>query len=190
MKKLIGKGILVFLSGLPLASIKNKVMKKVLFPIAVISILFSCNNGGDEKAVEAKDSMNHDMQGTQTTVQMPPMPEVPANAKVFFANLKEGQTVTSPVKVQMGVEGLSVDTANGKLKPASGHHHILIDMDSIAKETVIVKDSVHLHFGNAQTSAEVKLTPGKHTLTLQFADALHRSYGSRLTSKVTLNVKQ
>ena len=134
--------------------------------------------------------MNHDMHPATATIQMPPMPDIPAGAKVFFVNLKDGQTVTSPVKVEMGVQGLSVDTANGKLKPASGHHHILIDIDSIAKATVIVKDSVHLHFGNAQTSAEVKLSPGKHTLAIQFADALHRSYGSRLTSKVTLNVKQ
>jgi hypothetical protein len=55
---------------------------------------------------------------------------------------------------------------------------------------VIKKDSVHLHFGNAQTSAEIKLPPGKHSLTLQFADAMHRSYGSRLTSKITVDVKQ
>lgn len=90
----------------------------------------------------------------------------------------------------MGTEGLSVDTANGILKPASGHHHILVGIDSIATGTVIQKDSLHIHFGNAQTKAEIPLKPGKHTLTLQFADALHRSYGSRLTSKITVNVKQ
>jgi len=120
------------------------------------------------------------------------MPEVPANAKVFFANLKDGQTVSSPLKVEMGVEAMAVDTANGKLKPASGHHHILVDMDSIITEKVIPPtDSVRIfHFGKAQTSGEIKLTPGKHTLTLQFADAMHRSYGSRLTSKITVEVKQ
>lgn len=165
-------------------------MKKFFVSLLTISVLIACNNKSDDKTTENKESMNHDMHSTTATVEMPPMPEVPDNARVFFANLKDGQTVTSPVKVEMGVEGLSVDTANGKLKPASGHHHILVDMDSITRETVIPKDSVHLHFGNAQTSAEVKLSPGKHSLTLQFADALHRSYGTRLTSKVTLNVKQ
>jgi len=165
-------------------------MKKILISILTTSVLFSCNNSGDEKTTESKDTMNHEMHDTTTAVEMPPMPEIPADAKVYFVNLKDGQTVKSPVKVEMGVQGLSVDTANGHLKPASGHHHILIDIDSIARETVVVKDSVHLHFGNAQTSAEVKLTPGKHTLTLQFADAMHRSYGSRLTSHVTLNVKE
>jgi hypothetical protein len=165
-------------------------MKKFLISILTSSVLFSCNNSGDEKTSGSKDTMNHDMHAAPAKVEMPPMPEVPANARVFFANLKDGQTVSSPVKIEMGVEGLSVDTANGKLKPASGHHHILVDRDSIATETVIVKDSVHIHFGNAQTSAEIKLTPGKHTLTLQFADALHRSYGSRLIHKVTVNVKE
>lgn len=164
-------------------------MKKIFLAVITASALVACNSNADKTGGD-KDTMSHDMQMPATTVSMPPMPEVPANAKVYFKNLKEGQTVSSPFKVEMAVEGLSVDTANGKLKPASGHHHILIDMDSIPTNTVIVKDSVHLHFGNAQTSAEVKLSPGKHSLTLQFADALHRSYGSRLTSKVNLNVKE
>ena len=163
---------------------------KIIFISAVTAICLTACNSSADKTSDNKDSMNHDMQMNTTAVSMPAMPEVPANAKVYFSNLKDGQTVTSPFKVEMAVEGLHVDTANGKLKPASGHHHILIDMDSIAVGTVIPKDSVHLHFGNAQTSAEVKLSPGKHSLTLQFADALHRSYGSRLTGKVTLNVKQ
>ena len=166
-------------------------MKKIFISILATSLLFACNNSSDEKASDSKDTaMSHDTHTSSAPVEMPPMPEVPANAKVFFANLKDGQKVSSPLKIEMGVEGLSVDTANGKLKPASGHHHILVDMDSIARETVIVKDSVHIHFGNAQTSAEIKLTPGKHKLTLQFADALHRSYGNRLTHSVMVNVKE
>jgi hypothetical protein len=40
----------------------------------------------------------------------------PANAKVHFGNLKDGQTVTSPLKVEMVAEGMHVDTANGMLK--------------------------------------------------------------------------
>lgn len=164
-------------------------MKPTILTVAVIFSLWSCNNSSNG-TTEDKDTMNHDMHSTTTAVEMPPMPEIPADAKVYFVNLKNGQEVISPVKVEMGVMNLSVDTANGVLKTASGHHHILIDMDSVATETVIPKDSVHLHFGNAQTSAEVTLPAGQHTLTLQFADALHRSYGNRLTSSVTLNVKK
>jgi hypothetical protein len=164
-------------------------MKKILFPLVVIFTVAACNNSSD-KTADNKDTMNHDMHTTSTSVEMPAMPEIPADAKVFFANLKDGQEVKSPLKVEMAVLSLSVDTANGKLKPASGHHHILVDIDSIATGEVVKKDSVHIHFGNAQTSAEITLPAGKHSLTLQFADALHRSYGGRLTHKVTVDVKQ
>ncbi|HET6769926.1 MAG TPA: DUF4399 domain-containing protein [Chitinophagaceae bacterium] len=163
---------------------------KSFFAIAIVaSSLIACNNSED-KTTETKETGHDAHTAAASSAEMPAMPEVPATARVFFANLEDGQTVTSPLKVEMGIEAMSVDTANGILKPASGHHHILVDMDSIKTGEVIKKDSVHIHFGNAQTSAEIILPPGKHSLTLQFADAMHRSYGSRLTSKITVDVKQ
>ena len=164
-------------------------MRSFLVIMIATAALIACNSSED-KTSETKETGHDAHATTATAAEMPAMPEVPANARVFFANLKDGQTVTSPLKVEMGVDAMSVDTANGILKPASGHHHILVDMDSIQTGEVIKKDSVHIHFGNAQTSAEIKLPPGKHSLTLQFADAMHRSYGSKLTSKVTVEVKQ
>jgi len=163
---------------------------KYLFTAAIVAAALIACNSNDDKTSETNEE-GHDVHAsTATAVEMPAMPEVPANARVYFANLKDGQTVKSPLKVEMGVDAMHVDTANGILKPASGHHHILVDIDSIPTGEVIKKDSVHLHFGNAQTSAEIKLPPGKHSLTLQFADAMHRSYGSRLTNKITVDVKQ
>ena len=164
-------------------------MKYLLTAAAIATSFFACNSS-DDTTTETKETGHDAHASTTAAVEMPAMPVVPANARVYFANLKDGQTVTSPLKVEMVVEAMQVDTANGKLKDASGHHHILVDMDSIRTGEVIKKDSVHIHFGNAQTSAEITLPPGKHSLTLQFADALHRSYGSRLTSKITVDVKQ
>lgn len=163
---------------------------KYLFTAAIVAASLIACNSSDDKTSENKEAPASTTTAMEMPKEMPAMMEVPANANVHFGNIKNGQTVTSPFKVEMVAEGMHVDTANGILKPASGHHHILIDMDSIKTGEVIKKDSIHLHFGNAQTSAEIKLPPGKHTLTLQFADALHRSYGSRLTSKVTVDVKQ
>ena len=170
-------------------------MKRNIFLIAVmIFVAAACNNDSStESAVKPDSASNEGHEHTATTMpaaDIPPVPDIPEGAKVYFKNLKEGATVTSPVKVEMGVDKMSLDTANGKIKPASGHHHLLIGLDSIAAGTVVPKDSTHLHFGNAQSQAEVKLSPGKHKLTLQFADALHRSYGSKLTSSVTINVKK
>ena len=69
--------------------------------------------------------------------------------------------------------------------------HLLIDAgDSTASGVVVPKDSTHLHFGNAQKEATITLAPGKHRLALQFADGIHRSYGSKLATAITLNVKK
>lgn len=168
---------------------------KFLFTAAIVAASLIACNSSDEKTeptTETKEGGHDAHAATTAAVEMPPLPEIPANARVFFVNLKDGQTVTSPLKFEMGVENLKVDTANGILLPESGHHHLLVDIDSIETGKVVPPtDSVrHLHFGKAQTAGEIKLTPGKHTLVLQFADAMHRSYGSKLTSKITVDVKQ
>ena len=121
---------------------------------------------------------------------MDALPSVPADAKVFFKNLKDGQTVASPLKVEMGATNIAIDSA-GTIKPNSGHFHIIIDDgDSTASGEVVRKDSTHLHFGNAQKEATISLSPGKHRLSLQFADGIHRSYGSKLSDAITVNVKK
>jgi hypothetical protein len=169
-------------------------MKKISFiPLVFFAALFACNSSGDNssstdttKSTTTTDTTTHH---ADSTAMVAALPDVPAGAKVFFKNLKDGQTVKSPVKIEFGVEGIALDTA-GAIKPASGHHHLLIDDgDSIAAGTVVPKDSTHLHFGKAQTSAEVKLTPGEHKLTLQYADGIHRSYGAKLAATIKVKVK-
>ena len=88
------------------------------------------------------------------------------------------------------VTGVAVDSA-GTVRSGSGHHHLIIDDgDSLAAKIVVPKDSTHLHFGHAQAATELSLPPGKHKLTLQFADGAHRSLGSQLSATVTVNVKK
>ena len=133
----------------------------------------------------ADDSSRMQMDSSATVLALP---NVPSGARVFFANLKNGQVVSSPLKVEMGVEGMKVDTA-GTIQAASGHFHLLIDAgDSIPSDEVVPKDSTHLHFGKAQTRAQVALLPGKHVLTLQFSDGIHRSYGSQMAATITVTV--
>jgi hypothetical protein len=169
--------------------------KSYLIPALVIAVLFACNDRGSkvEEAPQAvasstTDTASHTAHGAATAASITALPVVPDAARVFFANLKDGETVKSPFKVEMGVEGIACDTA-GAIKEASGHHHILINLDSLAAGTVIPMDNTHLHFGKAQRAADVKLAPGKYKLTLQYADGIHRSYGSRLATSVNVTVQ-
>lgn len=54
---------------------------------------------------------------------------------------------------------------------------------------IIPANSTNIHYGKGQTEDNVKLTPGKHKLTLQFADGAHRSYGESLSSSINIIVK-
>jgi hypothetical protein len=170
--------------------------KTGLIPFLFLGLI-ACNGGSKQEAnatdttaaATADTGMHHHMDSAQAGT-VAPLPAIPDGAKVFFVNLKNGQKVKSPLKIEMGVKGIALDSA-GVLRPASGHHHILIDAgDSLAAGTVVPKDSTHLHFGNAQKEAEIKLPPGEHKITLQYADGLHRSYGGKLASSVTVTVQK
>ena len=100
----------------------------------------------------------------------------------------DGATVSSPFKVRFGVVGLTVEPA-GDIKPASGHHHLLINLDALpAGESVPFSDR-HLHFGKGQTETEVTLAPGRYKLTAQFANGAHQSYGKALSQTISITVQ-
>jgi hypothetical protein len=173
-------------------------MRKIdLIPFLILGLV-ACNDSANTEGTKTDTAAtvttpdttagdHHHMVDSGTAVT--PLPTIPDGAKVFFANLKNGQKIKSPFKVKFGVSGIALDSA-GTIRPASGHHHLLIDAgDSFPAGEVVPKDSTHLHFGNAQKETEVKLTPGEHKLTLQYADGIHRSYGDKLAASVTVTVQ-
>lgn len=107
---------------------------------------------------------------------------------VDFGNLKDGDTVSSPVKVEFLVYGKTIRPA-GEDVEGTGHHHIIIDGGPIQAGTVVPANDTHIHFGKGQTETTLELTPGKHTLTLQFADYAHRSFGTKWSKTITVNVE-
>jgi hypothetical protein len=128
-------------------------------------------------------------QSTNTNTTQVTENNEPKDSGVYFVNLKNGDTVQSPVIVQMGVKGKTVEPA-GALNAGKGHHHLIIDGSYIEKGQMVAKDSTHLHFGKGQTVDTLKLSPGTHSLTLQFADGTHMSYGKDWSSTITIMVKQ
>ena len=114
----------------------------------------------------------------------------PEGAKVSIISPADGATVDKTFTVKFGVEGMKLAPA-GDQTPNTGHHHLLIDVDQpIAAGQVIPADANHVHFGKAQTEAEVTLAPGKHTLQLELADKNHMTFEPVIVSKkITVDVK-
>jgi hypothetical protein len=109
---------------------------------------------------------------------------------VSFVDLQDGAEVVSPVKVKLQVTGMQVAPA-GEVKEGTGHHHIIIDgPDFIEAGQVIPSDEKNIHLGKGETEVEINLPPGEHTLTAQFADGEHKSYGQPLAKKIKVIVKE
>jgi len=107
---------------------------------------------------------------------------------VDFVEPKNGATVTATFKVKFAVDGMSVASA-GEVTPGTGHHHLLIDTPDIEENVAIPMDDKHRHFGKGQTETEITLAPGKHKLTMQFADGAHRSYGAKFRKTIEIEVR-
>jgi hypothetical protein len=115
----------------------------------------------------------------------------PPNASVYVISPKDGDTVTSPFKVQFGLTGMGVAPA-GVDKPNTGHHHLIIDATLSPEELKepIASDAKHVHFGGGQTETMVTLPPGKHTLQLVLGDWSHVPFNPPIVSAVvTVTVK-
>lgn len=111
-----------------------------------------------------------------------------ADASVSLLTPKDGAVVSSPFDVKFGVTGMEVKPA-GDMIVNTGHHHLLINADSIPAGAAIPMDGTHLHYGKGQTEASVTLPPGKYKLTAQFANGAHQSYGPALSKTINITVK-
>ncbi|MEO7924434.1 MAG: DUF4399 domain-containing protein [Chitinophagaceae bacterium] len=162
---------------------------RYFIPAVCLFLATACNNSSESKAKKEDTTMNNMDHTMPASGTVPEIPAVPEGAKVFFKNLKDGATITSPFKLEMGTEIIKVDTAN-LVVAGSGHHHLFIDAeDSLAYGETVPKDSTHVHFGKGQTEYQMILSPGKHKLTLQMADGLHRSYGNKLATVINVTVR-
>ncbi len=118
----------------------------------------------------------------------PKKAEAPKPA-VNFVFPSDGAKVFSPFTVVFGVQGMGVLPAGQAVDDKSkGHHHIIIDGKPIPAGTVVPMDATHKHYGKGQTEAQLELPHGKHTLTMQFADGAHRSYGPALSKTINVEV--
>ena len=114
----------------------------------------------------------------------------PKGARAYIVSPKNGATVSSPVTIVFGLEGMGVAPA-GVNMPNTGHHHLIIDSPLPPLDQPIPKDDKHLHFGGGQTQVTIELAPGKHTLQLLLGDMNHVPHVPPVESKkITITVKK
>ena len=109
---------------------------------------------------------------------------------VYFLSPKEGETVSTSLRVRFGLKGKKVTKAGTQMgDPRYGHHHLIIDGTHVKEGDVIPMDKTHMHFGGGQTQTDITLTPGSHTLTLQLGDGAHISYGKAWSKTIRVMVQ-
>ena len=113
-----------------------------------------------------------------------------SESKVYFINLEDGDEVQSPFLVQFGLKGKGIAPA-GVDVDNTGHHHLLINVDSIDYYLPIPSSNQHIHFGLGQTETELNLPPGKHQLQLILGDKYHVPHQPPLVSnKIQVTVTE
>jgi uncharacterized protein DUF4399 len=116
-------------------------------------------------------------------------------ARVFFVEPKNGATVTSPLHMKFGAEGIEIaavppgDITKAQVRPGIAHYHVGIDQSCLPPGKTIVKGTPSwVHFGDGKDVFDTQLTPGKHKLALQLGDDLHDTLPGTC-QEITVTVK-
>lgn len=155
---------------------------KLKFGICMSALLMLAACNEEKKAEKPQEA-------AQVTIEKKSQQEIKANQQsVFFKNIKSGDTLTNPVKIEFGIHGMKVEKA-GQVVEGTGHHHLLIDVDSLDMTQPIPSDDKHKHFGGGQTETTIELTPGPHKLKLLFANGVHVPHAAPLMAEIEVFVK-
>ena len=115
----------------------------------------------------------------------------PKGAQAYFINLKDGDSVSSPVLIAFGLAGMGVAPAGTEVEN-TGHHHLLINRAPLgegpdgADELIygLPADDNHVHFGKGQTQVSLDLPAGTHTLQMVLGDMNHVPHNPPVMSDV------
>jgi len=114
-----------------------------------------------------------------------------AETELYFVTPKDGAKVSGEFTVSFGLRGMGVAPA-GVDVPNTGHHHLLIDMDTLPPmDAPLPKTEQLRHFGGGQTQTSLTLPAGTHTLQLLLGNYSHIPHESPLMSeKITIVVTE
>ena len=148
-------------------------------------------SGAEPAAVERRGALAQLAAAMAATLTAASPTYAKGKNSVSFSNVKDGDTVPRNFTYKFEVTGYELSPAAAGLKDGTGHHHLVIDGPKAFVDAgeAIPFDATHKHYGKAQTEGEIELAPGKHKLTLQFANANHESYGKEFAKTITVTVK-
>jgi len=116
----------------------------------------------------------------------------PDGASAYFITPAHGETVTGPVTVRFGLDGMGVAPA-GVNQASTGHHHLLIDLpddEMPALDRPLPATDRVVHFGGGQTQVTLDLEPGEHTLQLLLGDHRHVPHAPPvLSERISIRVE-
>ena len=109
----------------------------------------------------------------------------PDTARAYIVSPADGTTVTNPVTIVFGLQGMGVAPANVEVEN-TGHHHLLIDTDpsELDLDSSLPATDQVVHFGGGQTQVTKDLTSGTHTLQLLLGDWSHVPHDPPVLSDV------
>lgn len=150
-------------------------------------LLVACGKQTDEAGAGNDDNSA----ATNVASAVPALPKTasPEGARVFFVSPENGAVLSSPIKIEFGIDGMTVVKA-GDNQPNSGHHHLLINTDLPNPDFPIPADASHVHFGDGSTATEISLEPGEYSLQMLLGDHLHIPHNPPVVSQpITITVE-
>jgi hypothetical protein len=143
----------------------------------------------DDEAAEADDdAAEADDEATENGYEFD---EQPDDAAAMLEQPADGDTVSSPVPVEMAAEGVDIVPA-GAPEVGEAHLHVIVDTGCVETGELIPGPSDeatadgYIHFGDGSTSGEIDLEPGEYELCVQLADGVHRAFGETQVIQITV----
>jgi len=144
----------------------RRVCVAALLGVALLPLWASAQQNTVKPDAQAEESVSHPW-------SVPPPSRQPA---AHFTNLKDGDTVESPLVAKFGLTMRGIVPA-GKTAGRAGHHHLLVNQTlpmDFGKPLPFTDQ--YIHFGKGQMEAVLNLRPGKYNLSLLLADQGHIPY--------------
>ena len=149
-------------------------------PLIVLGVLLLAGGlltacGSKEAAHDGDAMMDHDaMEDEAMETAMVVDDSAP---RVFFANLSDGDEVTSPVTIEFGIENFEIVPAQDPIviEDGKGHHHLGVNTHCLEPGVLIPKADPWIHFGDGSSSIDMQLPPGPAHLVLQVGNGEHRT---------------